>query len=158
MQKKSRNNHRKSARKSTSSQNEMQGGLIKALQSSLFGVGIALGFSLILMFVSAFICYSSSDPDKLITPLSLCSLYLPALAGGFAAVKKNKGSALACGGLCGALIVIILFFASLFLGSKAQASLSFPISLLVRALVILTSAAGGFLGLKKSSALHRRKR
>ena len=66
------------------------------LKSALFGTGIALLAAMLLLLLCAGICYGTADPDAITTTLSLSALYLSAMIGGFASVRRNRGGALFC--------------------------------------------------------------
>lgn len=130
------------------------------LKSALFGTGIALLAAMLLLFLCAGICYGTADPDALTTPLSLSALYLSAMIGGFASVRRNRGGALFCGALCGALLILAFLMINLCFHATYSRSFSPMIALLLRAVVLLFSVLGGFLGLHRRTAAgsrHRRK-
>ena len=130
------------------------------LKSALFGTGIALLSAMLLLFLCAGICYSTADPDALTTPLSLSALYLSATIGGFASVRRNRGGALFCGALCGALLILAFLMINLCFHTTHARSFLPIIAVLLRAVILLFSVLGGFLGLHRHTAAgsrHRRK-
>ncbi len=123
-------------------------------QSALFGSLCGLICSAALLFLVSFVCYRSPDPDSLILPLSLGALYLSCLVGGFAAVKRQRASALLCGGMAGLFLGAFFLVLSLFLRSSQQDSFSLTLSILLRVLMLPASSIGGFLGLGRPRKRH----
>ena len=127
------------------------GGLLHTVKSSLFGTAIGIASALVLMMIGAFICYSSGDPNAFVDTVALVSLYMSSLVCGFAAVKKNRSSALFCGTLSGIFMMLFFVICSLFFDSDLQAAFKFPISILLRVGIIAASILGGYVGLKKGN-------
>ena len=124
------------------------------VQSALFGSLCGLISSVLLLLIVSFVCYRASDPDFLLWPLSLGALYLSCLVAGFAAIKRRRADALLCGGLSGLCLGVFFFVLSLFLRRAQSPSLSLTLSLLLRALMVVFSGIGGFLGLGKHKKRH----
>ena len=126
------------------------------MQSALFGALIGLLSATLLLFAATAVCYATTDPASMTTPLALAVLYLSALIAGFAALRRHRSMALACGSLCGLFLMLVFLAVSLILGHRVEGGFSLPLSLLVRALMIPVSAIGGYLGLPKKPQRKRR--
>jgi putative membrane protein (TIGR04086 family) len=144
-----KNRQQKRNHRSKSSDSSIQNGFFHTLKSSLFGAVIGIACAFVLMMIGAFVCYSSGDPHKLIGAVSLVALYLSSLISGFAAVRRNSSSALLCGGLSGAFLMLFFIVCSIFFDSGS--SFDFPVSILLRVGIIAVAALGGFSGLKRNT-------
>ena len=125
------------------------------LTSAFFGVSIGAICAFVLTVIGTLLCFSSKDPDALITPGAFASLYLSSMVAGFSAVRKNRSSALLCGGLSGTLMMILFLFCSIFFKNDQLSSFKFPLSLLLRLLMIATAILGGYVGLRRKNTSHR---
>ena len=125
------------------------------LTSAFFGMAIGAICALILTVIGALLCYSAKDPDALIPPVAFAVLYLSSMVAGFAAVRKNRSSALLCGGFSGTLMMLLFLFCSIFLKGNAFYSFNFPLSLLLRFLMIVAAILGGYIGLWRKNTSHR---
>ena len=134
-----------------------QGQSAGVLTASVFGVCIGLLFSVVLALVCSTICVFSSDPDKLISPLSLFSLIAVYLSAGFIAAKK-KAAAFPCGLISGGILALVFFTVSCFFDPSYSAGLALPIELLIRLSFVGVSLLGALLGVNVSSKGKRRKR
>lgn len=153
-QKKTAKKKRASHNHSTSDANT-QNSIVHSVTSALFGMTVGAICALVLTAIGAFICYSSKDPDALLTPAAFAVLYLSSMISGFAAVRKNRTSALLCGGLSGTLMMLLFILCSLFFNESASSSFKFPISLLLRVAMIAAAIFGGYIGLGRKSSSHR---
>ena len=140
---------RKGNHRSKASDSALQNGFLHTLKSSLFGSAIGIVCAFALMMIGAFVCYSSPDPHKLTGAVSLAALYLSSLVSGFTAVRRNRSSALLCGGLSGAFLMLFFIICSLFF--DLESAFDFPISILLRVCIIATAALGGYAGLKRNT-------
>ncbi len=147
--KKNKTHQRKSNHRSRSADASLQNGFLHTVKSALFGTAIGIASAFILMMIGSLICYSSGDPHKLTGAVSLVSLYVSSLVSGFAAVIRNRSSALLCGGLSGTLLMLFFIVCSLFLDSEA--TFDFPVSILLRICIIATAVLGGYAGLKRNT-------
>ena len=123
--------------------------------SAFWGTAIGVICALILSVVGTFLCYSSNDPDAIITPVAFAALYLSSMIAGFAAVRKNRSAALLCGGLSGTLMMLLFLFCSIFLNDSELSSFKFPLSLLLRSFMIAAAILGGYIGLGRKNTSHR---
>lgn len=130
--------------------------LPRLFQSAAIGGGAALLCAALMLFLGAMICLRSEDPNQMILPWGLGTLYLSALLGGIISVRRHGGSALLCGSVCGILLLIFFWILSIFF--QENDTFSLPISLLLRALTVLFSLLGGYLGLKRTRRTPHRKR
>ncbi len=145
----------KTKRSSHSSDTGTQSNFTHIVISALFGMATGAICALVLTSVGAFICYSSKDPDALLSPTAFAVLYLSSMISGFAAVRKNHASALLCGGLSGTLMMLLFILCSLFFNESVSSSFKFPISLLLRVAMIAAAILGGYIGLGRKSSSHR---
>ncbi|MBO5204305.1 MAG: TIGR04086 family membrane protein [Clostridia bacterium] len=125
------------------------------MRASLFGVATGTVSAIILLLICSLICMLSSDPNKLISPLSVVCNILIYFIVGFAASKK-KAAAIPCGALSGGLMCIIFFLIALLLSDSISSNLSFPVELLIRLSFIVVSILGALLGV--NSIPKRRKK
>ena len=111
----------------------------------------------ILLPLFCLIVSSTADPDAVLVPLSLCALYLSALACGIGAVRLTDD-----GVLSGAVSGLFLFLLLLLLSSLPLPPTSFDLArgTLYLALVIPVSVVGSVIGrkrAKKPKSLRARK-
>ena len=121
------------------------------LPCSAVGAAIAVLCALLLTFAVSAILYSTSDPSRLITPAAFSVLYISALAGGFAAARFNRGSALLCGLLVGAMLVVFGFTVSLPISRSLSSDYGIPVEIGLRVAVIVCSLIGAFIGVTKNT-------
>lgn len=124
------------------------------LQSALFGSVCGLLSAALLLFGATLVCYRLADPNAWMTPLALAALFLSSFVAGFAALKRNRASALLCGGMSGLFLMLFFLALSFFFPSTLSPTFSLPISILIRTLMLPTAAIGGFLGLGKPKKRH----
>ncbi len=127
------------------------------LKNSLLGVVLSLSFGIVLLFLSTAVCYSAENPNRLILPLGLCTLYLMSIPGGFFAARKNGRAPLLCGLLCGTMLFLFFFLLS-FLLPSAPSKMNLGISLLLRILVLPCTILGSLLGSKQKRLSRSRRR
>ena len=125
------------------------------LQNAALGCGIALLCAILMLLLGALLCLRSDDPQSLVLPWGIGTLYASALLGGIVTVRRNGGNALLCGALCGLAFLIFFWIVSIFF--QERDSFSLPLSLLLRALVAFFAILGALLGRKRSSRLHRKR-
>ena len=141
----------RSGRKSPSPPRESEVCAIRIVTSAFFGSAVGAAAALILLIVSAFVCYSSNGVHTLGTPLALAALYVSSAVAGFAAVKKNRSRALLCGSLSGAILMLIFLVISLLFKAEAEPVFAMPLSLLLRMLMIVFAAIGGYIAISTSN-------
>lgn len=142
----------------TSRSTSTDSGVGNLIQSALFGALIGLLSATLLLFAATAVCYATADPAALATPSALISLYLSALIGGFAALRRHRSLALACGSLCGMFLMLVFLALSLLLRNQIDNGFPFTISLLIRVLMIPVAAFGGYLGLPRNTRKKRHSR
>ncbi len=128
-----------------------------ALICSAVGSLSSLAILTVLLMIFAGVCLSLDNAHTALTPFALFSLYTSAFFGGFVAVKKNKGrDALLCSSLCGVfttlIFCLIFWIVGLIFDIKSD-----MLSWLLRALCIISSIIGGFIG-RGSPKKPKRKR
>ncbi len=141
------------AKKRTSSDHHTS----ELLKNSLFGAILSLLTGTVLLFLSAAICYSAEEPNRLILPLGLCTLYLMSIPGGFFAARKNGRAPLLCGLLCGTVLFLLFLLISLLLPAS-QNTPRFGLSLLLRTLILPCSVLGSLFGSKPKASPRKHRR
>ena len=110
-----------------------------------------------MLMIFAGVCLSLDNAHTALTPFALFSLYTSAFFGGFVAVKKNKGrDALLCSSLCGVFTTIMFCLVFWIVGLIFDIK-SDMLSWVFRALCIISSIIGGFIG-RGSPKKPKRKR
>lgn len=128
-----------------------------ALLCSALGSLSSFAILTVLLMIFAGVCLSLDNAHTALTPFALFSLYTSAFFGGFVAVKKNKGrDALLCSSLCGVFTTLIFCLVFWIVGLIFDIK-SDMLSWVFRALCILASILGGFIG-RGSPKKPKRKR
>jgi putative membrane protein (TIGR04086 family) len=128
-----------------------------ALLCSALGSLSSLAILTVLLMIFAGVCLALDNAHTALTPFALFSLYTSAFFGGFVAVKKNKGrDALLCSSLCGVFTTLIFCLVFWIVGLIFDIK-SDMLSWLLRALCIISSIIGGFIG-RGSPKKPKRKR
>ncbi len=115
------------------------------LPACVFGVGAGATAAVALLLIFSTICTLSSDPYKLITPLSICANAVSFFICGFCTARRCKG-ALPSGALSGVLLAICFWIASLFLDNSMTWGLSVTVELLLRASYVVVCIFGAIIG------------
>ena len=147
--------HKKAAPRAHTPDTSSKSGSLHTVTSALFGTVIGFSAALILSASVAFLCFLSGDPNAYVLAAALSVLYLSSFISGFAAVKKNRSSALLCGSLSGIFLMLLFMLCSFFFNSDANATFQFPFSVFLRAAMIAASVLGGYLGAKKGNNKKR---
>ena len=143
------------ARKVRASSSKKDG--VGVASASLFGICVGLICALALALLCSFICTLSSDPNKLMTPLSTVSLAAVYFSSGFAAAKKRP-AAIPCGLLTGGGIAAVFWIISLFFNDSYSSGLSLPVELLIRITFVAVSLVGALIGVNAGTKKRRRRR
>ncbi len=125
--------------------------------SSLFGAVLALAVMLALILLFCAVALAFEYPHKFLTPLSLFSLGAAAFFGGMIATRKNGGSALLCGLLSGALLLLTLKILTVIIPVSQAVSASELTAKLLSLSALPLSALGAFLGVPQSKNKSRHK-
>ena len=112
------------------------------------GVGIAAAAAAALIFIVGAIVYSTSDPNKLVTPAALFILAAASFLAGFISSKKSR--AFLPGLIAGTALMLLIFAASLISGGHG--TIPAPYSYLVRLGAFLLSLLGAFLASRGGGA------
>ena len=123
--------------------------------SCVISQGFFLVSSIILLLIFCGIASSMDDPDSVITPLSLCALYIGAVIGGVSVVKLSDAG-IVSGLVSGALSAVLLFTLSAF--PFPVSGFSITKSLILTLVIIPLSLAGAFIGKKRARKPKRRHR
>lgn len=122
---------------------------VSFLRSVLFGAVLLLLITLAVSF--------SEDPNRLILPSGVAAAMLTALAGGFLSAKAHGEKIFAASLTNGMLLLAGMMLLSLLFTDRATGYAPW-LALLLHALFLLLSLAGGYLGRKKSGAGKKRRR
>ena len=123
--------------------------------SSLKGYATGLLLSFVLALIFSGISLSANDPDRLILPLSLVSVYLSSFTAGFVSQRIHRENKLICGTVSGILFATTYMLISLFFSNDGYQSLGFVPSSLLRLACIASSVLGAF---SFSGSKRKRKR
>ena len=77
------------------------------LQSALFGALCGIVVAILLLLAASAICHATNDPASFTGTAGLIALYLSALVAGFAALRRHRSMALACGALSGIFLMLV---------------------------------------------------
>ena len=125
---------------------------------SAVGAAIAVLTAILLTFAVSAILYSTADPTRFIAPAALSVLYISALAGGFAAARFNRGSALLCGLLVGVMMLAFAFTVSLPISKNLSSDYGVLSAIGLRAAVIACALIGAFIGVTKNSTSVKKRK
>ena len=142
---------RKNSKKSTDTSSTAH-----LVRSSARGALIGILVSVVLAIISCVIAFYSKDPDSLLTPLSMLSLYVPAFIAGVVAIRKKGDSSLLCGLLSGVIFMLFYMLVSLFFSPEDSSGYSLLLSLALHALIVLFSVLGSYAGKRHTKKRKRR--
>lgn len=128
------------------------------LPSTLRGYLVSLAIGAAMTLVLSFAVYSLADPNRYLLPVSFCILYISSLLGGFFSAKFNRGSALLCGLLNAAMLLVTMLLVSLFFGEAYSADRSLGLSIGLRGITVLLSVLGAMVATHKSSPKKRKRK
>ena len=135
---------------------DTENSFIHVLKSALFAIPFSFLCGLVLLSVLAGLAFTQPDPDSLTTPLSLVVLGLSAAMGGLICTRRCGHSALSCGLSFGLLFALCTWVLSLFIHEPSDMALSLPITLLLRASVVVLSCLGARMGVNRQHAPSHR--
>ena len=156
-------NSRLSKRKGHASSSARLTGNIKSaaprgiIACSLRGLAVAMLCCTVLLFLVSVAIYSTSDPNRFVTPAALSVLYISALLGGFTAAKLNRGSALLCGTLTALFFLVVLFLPSFLMDASLSAERSIPLALGLRGIAVGISILGAYIGVSNKKKKPKRR-
>ena len=127
------------------------------LHSTLHGYLLSLAIGAAMTVLLSALVYSLDDPNRYLAPVAFCILYVVALFGGFLSAKFNRGSALLCGLLNAALLLLTMLAASLLFDGRYSADRSVGLSVGLRGLAALISVVGAMIGTHKKEIKRKRK-
>ena len=126
-------------------------------RSTLRGYALSLVIGGALTLVLSALVYSLADPNRYLTPVAFCILYISALFGGFLSARFNRGSALLCGLLNAALLLVTMLAVSLLFDGSYSADHSPGLSVGLRGVAALLSVLGAGIGAHKKQTKRKRK-
>ena len=127
------------------------------LRSTLRGFLVSLAIGAALTLILSVVVYSLADPNRYITPVSFCILYVTSLFGGFFSSRFNRGSALLCGLLNAAMLLAAMLVVSLLFSGKYSADHSPALAVGLRGVAALLSVLGAMIGTHKPPKKRKRK-
>ena len=127
------------------------------LRSTLKGYLFSLIIGAVMTLVLSALVYSLSDPNRYIAPVAFCILYISALFGGYLSAKFNRGSALLCGALYSAMMLLSMLTASLFFGGSYSADYSLPLAIGLRGIAAALAVIGAMISTHKQPKKRKRK-
>lgn len=130
------------------------GGIIR---STLRGYLFSLAIGTVMTILLSAVVYSLSDPNRYITPVAFCILYISALLGGFFSARFNRGSALLCGGLYALMMLATMFLISLLFSNNFSSDLSLLPAIGLRGIAAALSIVGAMVGTHQPSKKRKRK-
>ena len=119
------------------------------LVSCLLAQSVWLAVSTVLLLIFCAIAVSAEDPARLITPLSLCALYLGSASAGIAAVKLSGDGILS--GLVSGVISAILTLSLSYMPFPAS-SVELPMKAVFMLLILPVGVIGSLIGKKRNNA------
>ena len=120
------------------------------------GFLVSVVSGVLLLFLFGWICYAREDPSALIDIFGKATLYISALAGGFAAAKFNGEKSGLSGLGSGGIFMLFMVILALFLKSgQAPVSVMTWVMFLSLALV---GALGGYIANPKGRSKRRKRR
>lgn len=117
------------------------------IRSSAIGFGCTVGVGLLFLLIAALIAHTSHDPNAIAASLAYAALYTTALFAGIITVRIHGHSALLCGLISGALLLLAGLLVAACL--SADPMLQSTHVLLLRLPVPLLSVAGAYLARKR---------
>jgi putative membrane protein (TIGR04086 family) len=137
---------------------ESAGGIKELLKGTGIGLLFSLGSAIILSLISSIICIGRNDPASLTPYFSLVSLGVSAFIGGAVSSKLCKSFRIIPPLLTASLEKLVFYMLSFIIPTNTVTSNNFIVSLVIRAVILLLSALGGSLGMRRISHKTRRKR
>ena len=128
------------------------------LPCSAIGVAASVICVILLGFIMAAIIYRTSDPTSYIVPAAFSALYISSLIGGFFSSKLNGGSALLCGLLTGAMLLVVMFLISLPVSNDLSADLGIIENISLRAAIMVCTILGAFIGVTKQRSKSKKRK
>jgi putative membrane protein (TIGR04086 family) len=145
----------KNSKKHTSTHTDDSGILGNNFRSIGIAALSALLSLVLLTFIFSALSLLYSDPQKLISPLSIIALCLSSALGGFVCKKSSSFSSIAAGLLTGAILLIIYIFLSFAFKAPQPSDLTSVLSF--RISVPLSSTIGAYLSTKHKARKRRRR-
>ena len=126
------------------------GALWRAVSGALFALPVTVLLGAIFLCVLAIVANASADPDAMLSPLAMCALGLASLLGGLVGERRSEAHPLAVGLAGGAMLVVLLWFVSLFFGTGAREALSMGappvVGIALRVGVVVMEIIGAYIG------------
>ena len=119
---------------------------------------ISFSVSVLLAALISALALNSADPLSIIRPAALAVLYLSSFSSGFVCMKRVRESAIVCGTLSGAVLMLTFLLVSLLLPDSLSSPHPFALSLSLHSLIILFSILGSYTAKNGLSKRRKRKR
>ena len=137
-------------------QDPEEGSAKKFIKSILTGTACSILTAVILSLVFSAVALAFGDPNAPVIAFSLSALIIASFLGGFVALKLNSSSALACGLITGALLLLLCVFCTFIFPGENSSSSAIGI-IAFRVAIPVSSLAGAYIGLSKPKKKKRGK-
>lgn len=134
------------------------GGIPRLILTATKSALLSLFFSFLLAALISALALNSADPLSIIRPAALAVLYLSSFSSGFVCMKRVRESAIVCGTLSGAVLMLTFLLVSLLLPDSLSSPPPFALSLFLHSLIILFSILGSYTAKNGLSKRRKRKR
>lgn len=134
------------------------GGIPRLILTATKSALLSLFFSFLLAALISALALNSADPLSIIRPAALAVLYLSSFSSGFVCMKRVRESAIVCGTLSGAVLMLTFLLVSLLLPDSLSSPHPFALSLFLHSLIILFSILGSYTAKNGLSKRRKRKR
>ncbi|MBR6045865.1 MAG: TIGR04086 family membrane protein [Ruminococcus sp.] len=118
-----------------------------AASRALLSAGWGILVILVIVLLFSYILTKTDLPESVVSAVTACALCAGAYAGGYVCAKKNRRCGLLMGMICGGIIFLVLFVASLILVRSAEGTSGGGKLILV----LLFGAVGGIVGVNGRS-------
>lgn len=120
-------------------------GIVSMLLAALKGMLVGAAAIIILSLISSAVALLFADPNAAVGVLAYVALGIGAISSGFGAVMSDEERSLFSAVLSGAMIVLVMWFVSLFMRGEGG-GVPWVWTALVYAACVLLSLLGGFIG------------
>lgn len=123
---------------------------------TLLGVAFALGAAFLLLLLGSALCLRAENPLSLTAPVGGIILYLCAALSGWFGARIHQRQILLCGLIGGGFLILFFGIAAWCIPTQEAPRFSFPLTWLLRGLILPCACLGSLLG--GQGKKHRRRR